>query len=501
MGKSHSRSQERKSANVHMVNIGNRFFNDVKIYSMNPIINKFIAILLIPLYTSYLSTEEYGRISYILMIGTIFITVTGIGLGSAFWKYYKSTTNIEEKSEIVYITMHMQIIAGIAFIALLYALSIFINIDDCNLIAIYLAGLTINRVYEKGMALLRANHKAKKYIAISTLVNVTRVLLIMMMVIVFVKGYNGVIKAHLYNYIIATVIGIMLIKGNIKKSTNAKLKKKMILFSIPLMFGSLSSVIMNTVDKLSVNAYLGKADLGLYSFALNFGLLIKVFILAPFFLAWSPLRWELYNSGTGRDEKFSQITKLVVVGFCVFGIAIGVMSMLAAEILSQDESYMASQDIIPLIALTQAIWGLYSYELMGFYFSGKTKKIPILILILGIVNIILNIALIPIIGYRGAALATIISYYLLRYITARISSSLYKYKRSIEKETILISVAAVFSILLGRVSLLFGINIAIILMIIAIAIILVIAWKLSMIDNIAVKKIAKLFKKEKDIED
>ena len=484
-----------------MMNIGHRFFNDVKIYSLNPIINKLIGILLIPLYTNYLTTEEYGRISYILMIGTIFITVTGIGLGSAFWKYYKSTTNFEEKSEIVYITLHMQIVAGVVFIAILYTLCMFINVDDSNLIAIYLSGLTINRVYEKGMALLRANHKAKKYIAISTIVNVTRVLMIIMMIIVFVKGYNGVIQAHLYSYIIAAFIGGLLIKGNIKKSTNAKLKKAMILFSIPLMFGSLSSVIMNTVDKLSVNAYLGKADLGLYSFALNFGLLIKVFILAPFFLAWSPLRWELYNSGTGRDEKFSQITKLVVVGFCVFGIAIGVMSILAAKILSLDESYLASQDIIPLIALTQAIWGLYSYELMGFYFSGKTKMIPILILILGIVNIVLNIVLIPHIGYRGAALATIIAYYLLRYITARISSSLYAYKRSIGKETILISLAAVFSILLGRVSLLYGISIAIILMIVAIAIVLLIARKLSLIDRKTVKKIARLFKNKTHIKD
>lgn len=477
-----------------MKNIGHKFIGDAKIYALSPIIDRMIAVFLIPLYTGYLSTEEYGQISYIFMIGRIFAPIIGLGLGTAFWKYYKSTVDTDMKAEVVYITTYIPIIFGIVLIAVLYPINAMLHSDESNLIVFYLAGLTVFTIFSKGMGLLRAYHKAKEYISIAAIMSVTKVLLIIAMVVVLAKGYRGVIEAQIIYFFIAAVIGALLLKGKIKRSRNVELHKSIVWFSIPLMLGNVSSIIMNVTDKMMLNAILGKTDLGLYTFALNFGLLTKAFILVPFFLAWSPLRWELYNFGKGREERFSQITKLIVAGFCVLAIAVGTCSILIAQVLSQNDSYLASQDLIPLFAITQAIWGLYNYELMGFHFSGKTRKVPLLILALGVANIVLNIYLIPIYGYRGAAIATMIAYIMLRYVTAKMSSSLFAYKRSIWKENVLICVAVAFSILLGRASILFGIGVALMSMTVAIAIFLALAWRFAFIDRDVIKKFAELLK-------
>ncbi|MCK5034615.1 MAG: oligosaccharide flippase family protein [Candidatus Sabulitectum sp.] len=472
-----------------MQHITKRFIKDAKVYTLGPFIDKAIAILLVPLYTSYLTTEDYGRMSFIMTVGGVFSVIVGLGLGTAFWKYYKKVSDNYSRGEIVFIATILPILAGLVLLVLIVIplLRIFPT-QDSGLMVLYLFGTILFTIYNMGLSLLRAEHKAKTYLIITSIMGVLRVLLVILMVAGLAMGYKGAIGARSLFYILTAFVGLFLLRGRVSKCTNKELYSTIIAFSIPLMLGNISSLLMNFSDKLSLNYILGKSDLGLYTFALNFGMLTKGFIIVPFFMAWSPVRWELFY-GDNRENKFSAITKIIIVGFCIAGIIASALAVLAATALSKNDSFNQAIEIIPMISITQVLWGLYNYELMGFHFSGKTKSIPYLILFAGLLNIGLNLVLIPTLGYSGAAVATLISFFILRLITAQIGRKLFAYRRNLLNETMFIIASVTIAVYLGRVIIAFDLGIVIALHFLAVFLLLVFARTLSLLDGNVLRKL------------
>jgi O-antigen/teichoic acid export membrane protein len=58
------------------------------IYGLGGILSRLLAVLLLPLYTSYLGTKGFGKIEIVTALTTVLVIVLGAGISSAFFRFY-----------------------------------------------------------------------------------------------------------------------------------------------------------------------------------------------------------------------------------------------------------------------------------------------------------------------------------------------------------------------------------------------------------------------------
>ena len=161
------------------------------------------------------------------------------------------------------------------------------------------------------------------------------------------------------------------------------------------------------IDRIIISHALGLAALGLYGLAFKFSQAIQV-VVRGFQLAWPPLAYSIRDDDEARRTYAVVVTAFTALcGFIVVGMwleARWIVRLLAAP-----EFFDAYEAIGPL-ALGAALYGVYLALVVILGRTGKTQyNFPVTI-VATIVNVVLNLILVPAWGIVGAGVALIVSY-------------------------------------------------------------------------------------------
>ena len=155
--------------------------------------------------------------------------------------------------------------------------------------------------------------------------------------------------------------------------------------------------------------------LGIYSLGYSFGMVIMI-ALNAFATAWPPFFMSYINKPEEARKVFANVLTYYVIGFSIlsvffFFIAQPIIFFMTAP------SFHQAWTVVGLIAAGYALKGCYLITLPGIYFANKLYLQSTIEWAAAIINIALNLLLIPIYGFVGAALATFISYLCLPIMT------------------------------------------------------------------------------------
>ncbi|MDA7803877.1 polysaccharide biosynthesis C-terminal domain-containing protein [Crocinitomix sp.] len=401
-----------------------KFVGDALIYSLYPIISKLLTFILIPLYTSYLTPGDYGNLQYILLFGAFLRSASQMGLNSSFWKF-RSENDMVKRNVALNLTINQFAIGVFLLIIYLLVASVFSNFDTISLfIAIYYGALVVKTFGENLLLFARANFQAKKYLKIILI----QTFIIFILNIVFVKylelNFQGIIYSYLISFSLIALIFYRSLIREFQGGYNWSLSKKMISYGLPIMVGNIGLLILSLSDRWFIKHYNTDEELGLYSYGYKFADLILVFIVQVFNLSFIPLAWKIKKSESAQ-HLLSEIRNLIYFLFPVLSfLSLGVILCLA-QIMTSDSSYMSGLNILCVIAISHVFYGFYLFHSLGLQFANRTKIILICNGIAVVLNIILNILLIPQYGALGAAIATITSYFIMLIVTLAYSQHYY----------------------------------------------------------------------------
>jgi len=408
-------------------NLARRFVKDGAIYSLQPFIAKAISVLLVPLYTAYLTTGQYGEFSFIFAMGTFLMPLIDMGQVSSFWKFNAEAAPHEAK-DVVSTTILIRVLNGAVISLILLALWLFFDIGSPIFVG-YILGYTLYSSYKILQCRMRAEHRARTYLVSAVAYSILLVGLNILFITRFSMNSTGVVLSRMISFAFFGILALILAWRSTGLHFNKALSRKMIAYGFPLAMGNIAGVILGVTDKFMIKGLLGDSALGLYSFGFKFGMMFQGFVVTTFFLAWNPVRWEIYKRSDGRAllSRISSVINFAMPGLAL--IASGVL-IVAASILSQGETYLVGLGIVPLVALGYCFYGMYYFDIMGILFAGKTKYITKIVTLGSIVNIVLNYILIRVFGILGAAMATSLSYLMMRSIGYYYSNKLYSIKVS-----------------------------------------------------------------------
>lgn len=378
---------------------------------------QFITLLLLPLYTHFLSTEDYGYIDLIQTYLTFFIPLILLKIDAGIFRFLiDARKSEEEKNKIItngIFIMFVELIISTILFAV--AVKIF-SIKYSILIVMNLISLSVLTFL---LQIVRGIGKNKQYSFSSIIAAIVTIVLNLIFLVGFHKNGKYVLIASLISNIICTIYLLIANKilKNVKiKYIDKKLIKDLLKYSIPMIPNELSWWIVHVSDRTIISYALGVAANGIYSVSCKFSNILSS-IFNIFNLSWQESA-ALHINDTDKDEFFSNVINKVFNLFICFCIGILACLPFIFELLIKD-SYREAYKYVPILLLANIFSVLIG--LIGSIYVAKkmTKEVAKTTMIAAIINLTIDIALIKVIGIYAAAISTLVSYMLLaiyRYI-------------------------------------------------------------------------------------
>ena len=378
---------------------------------------QFITLLLLPLYTHFLSTEDYGYIDLIQTYLTFFIPLILLKIDAGIFRFLiDARKSEEEKNKIItngIFIMFVELIISTILFAV--AVKIF-SIKYSILIVMNLISLSVLTFLSQ---IVRGIGKNKQYSFSSIIAAIVTIVLNLIFLVGFHKNGKYVLIASLISNIICTIYLLIVNKilKNVKiKYIDKKLIKDLLKYSIPMIPNELSWWIVHVSDRTIISYALGVAANGIYSVSCKFSNILSS-IFNIFNLSWQESA-ALHINDTDKDEFFSNVINKVFNLFICFCIGILACLPFVFELLIKD-SYREAYKYVPILLLANIFSVLIG--LIGSIYVAKkmTKEVAKTTMIAAIINLTIDIALIKVIGIYAAAISTLVSYMLLaiyRYI-------------------------------------------------------------------------------------
>ena len=230
-----------------------------------------------------------------------------------------------------------------AFIFVFFNASVFSRLlfhsdQFAKLMWIMFAGCSVNIISSVPMILLRLQEKAVKYSVISITKLCVTLVFTIIFVVYFKKSVLGVYEATL----IGEIAGFIMIFSEIIKNIQIKLELQrfwqMLVYGLPLLLASVSTVLLNSFDRYSLNYLTNLDTVGTYTLAFRMANTIKIVVISSIQLSLVPI---LYNKMGDADHKrfyakSLNYSTLIVMSLILF---ISVFSLKIVKVFSSNKSY------------------------------------------------------------------------------------------------------------------------------------------------------------------
>ncbi|MGS2724299.1 lipopolysaccharide biosynthesis protein [Porticoccus sp. GXU_MW_L64] len=415
--------------------IAKNSLNQTAIYSVATIFQHATSIIMLPIYTRYLTPEDYGIADLLSMSVEMVGLVVGVVGSEAVFRFYSECKEESDKRKVIFtifLTALFVNLLGYSFIVFTRDYSatyLFENVDVSDgavLILLYGATMVFQTMSAIPMAYIRAQQKPTLFVLLSILRLVLAVICNLYFVVYKELHITGVVYAVFsFTFVHSLILALyLLFKTKIKFSF--EISKKSMSFSWPLMFSSIALFLTTYGDRLFIKHYISISEVGLYSLAYKFGFILVSFAWTPFAQMWDSKRYEIVQK-PDAVEKFRSVFRMTqaFVIFCALGLSIFSQDILRVM---ADPLFHKAYLITGIIVFAY-VFHIWSYFCMfGILYSKKTIWKARIDWIAFPATILLYYFLVPDYGAMGAAWATIISMGLRFFALNWISTKLYNMK-------------------------------------------------------------------------
>jgi O-antigen/teichoic acid export membrane protein len=383
------------------------------IYGLGSLVSRFIAVLLLPVYTRYLSPADYGLIETLIALSAILTVLLAAGVKSAFFRFYFDEKDHAGQLRVIrtsfWFTMVMATV-GLAVGELLagpISELLFDTSSHANLVRATFIGLWAHVNYEQVTSLFRVEQRSVAYL-IATLINLgLTVGATLLLVVYWDVGPIGVIVGNFTGTLIVYLGLLAYRREQLGLEWDRGLLREMNRFGMPLVPSALFLWVLNFSDRFFLVKLSGPREVGLYSIGVRMASGI-ILLLAAFRTAWPAFAYSIEDDDEAK-RTYSFVLTYIVVVTSWMALGLGVLAPWLVRLLTTPAFYSAERVVAPL-AFAAAAFGAYMVVVIGIGRVRKTRSNWVVTGAACVLNIGLNLLLIPPYGMIGAAIATIGAY-------------------------------------------------------------------------------------------
>lgn len=408
------------------------------IYLIAVAIQGLAIFFLIPIYTRYLTPEEYGVFAVVNSLISFFTIFYSFSLPNTVLRLYFDYRDEEKRKEffgtVFILSLGISIFLTIAlfFTGKILTPSLIPGISFYPYIVLALFSIAFSISYLIFQSIIQAQQKAKLYGIINIAYVLTNILLTTIFITIFQLKVVGILLALVVTNLIFFLYTISQIFPRMKFVLKKEIVTEVFMYAIPLISNSVFAWATLFINKLLLNNLKTTAAAGIYDIGFYFGSIIAVF---PSAINQAYVPWFYEKMKDSPREKI-QIIKFAHASVLLYGfIALG-LSLFGKEILSVlvGRAFKEAWQVVPFITFSYVLSGIYNFfVIILLYSKNHVKYVPLATVLSAVTNIAFNVLLIPRYGIIGSAFATLIAHIVTNIVVTilslRIENIAYNWKR------------------------------------------------------------------------
>ena len=363
-----------------------------------------------------LGVESFGLWSLYLSIMTILFSLSYFGINNSSGKFIAQYNYTDNLKGVLLSSLKLRLIFSLIFTILLIIFyknlaTIFNNKELESLLFYGIPLIFLSGIVEYLKSVFIGLHRIK-YNFIINLSEYGLKLFLIFLFLMFSANIITVINSFILSLFITSLIGGYLLYFNFYKnlkSTNINFTSQILSYSYPIVFITLGFIALTEIDTVMIGYFLGGSEVGIYAVAKQ--IIIKLpHLSVALSMGIMPIFAKLNEENKLQlKKKFFNLFKIVLVIYGMTSVAILFISPLLIPFIFGTEY---TKSVLPLQILIVYLFCFSASIIMSSFldYTGKAKKRAYNISFTMVLNILLNLTLIPKFGATGAALATSISY-------------------------------------------------------------------------------------------
>ncbi|MBT3603900.1 MAG: flippase [Candidatus Latescibacteria bacterium] len=386
------------------------------IYGTGDLLGRAVAVVLVPIYARHLTLADNGVISLAFAITGFSAVFYSLGLNPALIRILSNTQEPLEKQKAFSSAYWTLLGVGLCLSTLIYlnahtcAQSILNNIEHTH-IFYYISGiLLLDTLSEPFFTLCRVQKRSTRYTLVRLVQYTLQLGLTAYLIAIKGQGPEAVFQANLlsslFAFVVISPVGLTALRLTFQNTA----LRDLLSFGLPFVPSAISVLVINLSDRFLIQYFLGVEALGIYGITYKLGLPM-FFIIKAFRAAWAPAVLD-----SDDHVQTSQMCARITTYYAVIGSFLClILATFSHECIvliagSNAQDYLVGKQVIPLVALAFFFYGLYVIITAGVYIHGKANALPAIVGAGAILNILLNVFLLPKFGFVAAAWSTLVAY-------------------------------------------------------------------------------------------
>lgn len=392
-----------------------RLGQETLIYGTSTIAARLLNFFLVPVYTHYLITSDYGIVATVFAFAALVNIVYQYGMDQAYLRFAADRKDKDAFSTPFIAVLCTAVVISMVILALSGHIAAALGIDAQNayLIQIAVGVMAVDCLNIVPFAKLRFDHRPWYYVIARTASIVVNVAGNIIALAYLKTGLGGIFVAGILASLTALIILLPVIKEDFTPRINFALFKEMFKFSWPFIPAGMASILVNVIDKPLLSHIAGLSNVGIYQANFKIGVFMML-VVSMFDQAWRPFFIQ-----KAKEPEHKEIFAHVLTYFTActtwallllaFFTPVLIQTPIAGKYFIHPD-YWAGMNIIPLVLAGYLFYGFYINFMVAPVLTKRTRVLMWITLAGALSSVGVNLLLVPRIGIVGAGWAILISY-------------------------------------------------------------------------------------------
>jgi O-antigen/teichoic acid export membrane protein len=381
------------------------------VYGLGGIVSRVIAVFLLPVYTRYLDTSDFGAVSVLIALSAVLVTILRAGISSAFFRFWFDAKEPGERLLVLrtsfWFTMASATLGLVAGVLLAGQIADSLGLDDPWLVRAAFVGIWAQMNFEQLTAVFRVEERSGLFV-LASLANVAvTVLASVLLIVVYEQGALGLIVGNFTGTLTVYLVLLGYRRAQLGLSFSRPLLREMNRFGAPLVPASLALIAMNLGDRFFLNHFAGIDEVGRYEIGVRIASAM-VLLITAFRTAWPAFAYSIDDDQEAKRTYAYVLTYLVALASWL-ALALGLLSPWLVRLLATPAYYEGGR-VVALLAFGGVAYAAYIVMAIGVGRAKRTKFNWVITGAAALVSVTLNLLLVPDNGMMGSAIAAAAAY-------------------------------------------------------------------------------------------
>ena len=435
--------------------------------------SKFVPLASIFLYSRYMTIYDYGVVNLFVSYLWIFAIVMSLNLHTGIGRYI-----YDEDGEFGRFLGASLIAIGFIYLATAIVILCYLGpvaqmLGLPRQVILLMLVVVLGQIAESLFSQVTIFHQRSALLF--KVISIKAIASFLMTIGLLINMRADMYLAVLFSDALASLVLLIYVLGGLRATVRWSFSfdhvQKMATYSLPLIPYMLSLTLLSQFDRVLIDRYFGKEATGLYSLAYNIGILLLMVVTAVL---------NTFNPAFFKALNRKDYTRVIQDSRNIFALAVmvtGVLILFGQEFAAfvAPAKYSSAFDLIPVVALGGLCFVIFQIWVRVLAYANRTAFISAIAIVATLINVGLNYWLLPLAGFKIAAVTTVIAYLVMSLGCVAILNYFVRiFKVNVLPEIMYVGAMAALTLLFNRVP--FQLSIAITL---KCAIVVMLLWHLK----------------------